>query len=41
MERAAGVAEFSGVIHVSVRARKWRVIRDVEAEMKSAFLTAD
>ena len=41
MERAAGVAEFSGVIQVSVRARKWRVMRDAQAEMESAFLTAD
>ena len=41
VERAAGVAEFSGVIQVSVRARKWRVMSDVQAEMDAAFLTAD
>ena len=29
VERAAGVAEFSGVILVSVRAREWRVMSDV------------
>ncbi|KAK1795647.1 hypothetical protein P4O66_001139 [Electrophorus voltai] len=40
-DRAAGVAEFSGVIHVSVRARKCRKWRDANAEMKSAFWTAD
>ena len=41
VERAVGVAAFSGVIQVSVRARKWRVMSDVQAEMESAFLTAD
>ena len=29
VERAAGVAELSGVILVSVRAREWRVMSDV------------
>ena len=31
--RAAGVAEVSGVIQVSMRTRKWRVCREAQAEM--------
>ena len=41
VERAAGVAVFSGVIQVLVRARKWIVCREALAEMVSAFLTSD
>ena len=41
VEGPAGVAVSSGVILVSVRARKWRVMRDVLAEMESAFITSD
>lgn len=40
-DRAAGVVEFSGVIQVSVKARKCRLWCDAKAEMKSAFWTAD
>ncbi|KAK1800660.1 hypothetical protein P4O66_005872 [Electrophorus voltai] len=40
-DRAVRVAEFSGVIHVSVRARKCWKWRDANAEMKSAFWTTD
>ena len=32
---------FSGVIQVLGRARKWKVCRESQAEMVSAFLTAD
>ena len=35
------MAVFSGVVQVLVRARKWRVCREAQAEMASAFLTAD
>ena len=40
-ERAAGVAVFSGRIHVSVSARASREAWDANAGMKSALFTAD
>ncbi|KAK1801597.1 hypothetical protein P4O66_004559 [Electrophorus voltai] len=40
-DKTARIAEFSGVIHVFVRARKCRKWRDANAEMKSAFWTTD
>ena len=41
MERAAGVAVFSGRIHVSVSARASREAWDANAGMKYALFTAD
>ncbi len=41
LERAAGVAESSGQIQVSVKPKMLSVVCKEKAEMKSALLTAD